>query len=141
MTLEITKLEKEDALNVILGRAPVPKVIDRINDAFTTNLPDLKFGLAFQALFESRSVGTDTPLIATAKANIEIIGVPHLFVLLVEDSFSMMALKTLKTVPEISDIYCATPDPVEIIITETDEGREFMGLVGDYSARNSYVDR
>lgn len=136
MKLETVKVEKPDGLNMIMGQSHFIKTVEDIHEALVGTVPGIKFGLAFNESSGPRLVrysGTDDALIDLAKKNAKNIGAGHLFVLFLENAFPINVLKALKEVPEICEIHCATANPVEVIVAQTDQGRGVMGLVDGYS--------
>ncbi len=132
------QVENPHAHNLVVGQSKHERTIDSIHTALVETSPDIKFGLAFNHTAVSvKSSGTDDALINLAVKNAECIGAGQTFVLMVDASETMPAMKALKTVPEIREIYCATSNPVEFLVVETSRGRGVMGLAGDYSEGDS----
>ncbi|MFQ5708889.1 MAG: adenosine-specific kinase [bacterium] len=132
MQLHTVKIEKPEGLNVIMGQSHFIKTVEDIYEALVGTVPGIKFGLAFNESSGPRLVrlsGTDDSLKDLAKQNAMNIGAGHLFILLLENAFPINVMKALKDVPEICEIYCATANPVEVIVAETEQGRGVMGLV------------
>lgn len=136
MKMETVKVENPNGLNVILGQSHFIKTVEDIHEALVCTVPGIKFGLAFNEASGPRLVrrsGTDEQLIELATKNARSIGAGHLFVLFLENAFPINVMKALKDVPEICEIYCATANPVEVVVAETDQGRGVMGLVDGYA--------
>lgn len=136
MNLQTVKIEKPEGLNMIIGQSHFIKTVEDIHEALVGTVPGIKFGLAFNESSGPRLVrytGTDDALIDLAKKNARNIGAGHLFILFLENAFPINVMKALKDLPEICEIYCATANPVEVVVAETDQGRGVMGLVDGFS--------
>lgn len=132
MELNIVKVEKPDEANVILGQAHFIKTVEDLHEAMVNSVPGIKFGLAFcEASIPAlvRASGTSDRLVDLAKTNAFQIGAGHCFIILQEGSFPINVLNAVKMVPEVCHIYCATANPLEVIIAETDQGRAILGVV------------
>jgi uncharacterized protein len=132
MELKIVKIEKPTDTNFILGQSHFIKTVEDIYEAIVSTNPNMKFGLAFcessgPAL--ARFVGNDQKLIDMAKINAMNIAAGHSFILFMENGFPVNILNTIKMVPEVCNIYCATSNPVEVIIAETEQGRGILGVI------------
>lgn len=133
MDLQVVRIEKPDALNVILGQSHFIKTVEDVHEALVTAVPGIRFGLAFceasgPALV--RATGTEEELVALAKQNALAISAGHSFVLFLGEGFyPINVLNTVKQVPEVCRIYCATANPVEVILAETDQGRGVLGVI------------
>lgn len=133
MELQMVRIEKPEALNLILGQSHFIKTVEDIHEALVTAVPGIQFGLAFceasgPALV--RATGTDDELVELAKQNGLALGAGHCFVLLLgEGYYPINVLNAVKQVPEVCRIYCATANEVEVILAETDQGRGVLGVV------------
>jgi len=132
MELTTVKIEKPESTNFILGQSHFIKTVEDIYEAIVQTNPSMKFGLGFceasgPALV--RWIGNDTSLIELAKKNALNLSCGHCFILFMENGFPVSILNVIKTVPEVCHIYCATANPTEVIIMETDQGRGIMGIV------------
>lgn len=127
------KIDKPENVNLILGQSHFIKTVEDIHEALVNTVPGVQFGLAFNeasGLCLVRWTGTDTPLIELAKKNALEIGAGHCFVLLLgEGYYPINVLNTLKMVPEVANIYCATANPTTVIVADTGEGRGILGVV------------
>ena len=136
MQLQTVKVENPDGWNMIMGQSHFIKTVEDIHEALIGTVPGIKFGLAFNEASGPRLIrfsGTDDALIDLAKKNAGQIGAGHVFILFMDNAFPVNVMKALKDVPEICTIYCATANPVEVILAETEQGRGVMGLVDGYS--------
>jgi len=132
METELVKLEFPEGYNIILGMSHFIKTVEDIHEALTEKVPDIKFGLAFCEASGPRLIrktGTDPELIDIAVKNAEKIAAGHSFIIILKDTFPIAVLNDLKKVEEICTIYCATGNPVEVIIAKSDQGRGIMGVI------------
>ena len=132
MNLSVVAIDKPEATNVIIGQSHFIKTVEDIYEAVVQSNPQIKFGLGFceasgPALV--RWVGNDPSLIELAKSNALKLACGHSFVLFIENGFPVNVLNAVKNVPEVCHIYCATANPVEVIVAETDLGRGIMGVI------------
>lgn len=143
MELQSVKIEKPEATNFILGQSHFIKTVEDIHEAVVTNVPGVKFGLAFCEASGKcliRWSGTDDEMIELAKKNAQAIGAGHSFILFLGEGFyPINILNTIKNVPEVARIFCATANPVEVIIAETEQGRGILGVI-DGSSPNGIED-
>ena len=133
MELTTVKIEKPDDVNLILGMSHFIKTVEDIHEALVNTVPGIKFGLAFcessgPALV--RYTGTDEAMIELAKQNALALSAGHSFIIfLAPGFFPINVLNAVKNVPEVCRIFCATANPVEVIIAETEQGRGILGVV------------
>jgi adenosine/AMP kinase len=133
MDLATVKIDKPNDINFILGQTHFIKTVEDIHEAMVQSIPGIKFGVAFcEASGEMlvRWSGTDDAMTDLAKRNALAIAAGHSFILFLGPGFfPVNVLNALKMVPEVCRIYCATANPVEVIIAETDQGRGIMGVI------------
>jgi adenosine/AMP kinase len=133
MLLTTVRIDKPDDINFILGQSHFIKTVEDIHEAIVQSIPGVKFGVAFcEASGEMlvRWSGTDTAMIELAKRNAMAISAGHSFILFLGAGFfPVNVLNTVKMVSEVCRIYCATANPVEVVIAETDQGRGIMGVI------------
>ncbi len=133
MQIVTFKIEKPDDINFVLGQSHFIKTVEDIHEAMVQSVPGIKFGLAFcessgPALV--RWSGTDDEMIELAKRNALALSAGHSFILFLGPGFfPVNVLNAVKMVSEVCRIFCATANPVEVIIAETDQGRGIMGVV------------
>ncbi len=133
MQLTSVKIDKPESVNFILGQSHFIKTVEDIHEALVATVPGIKCGLAFceasgPALV--RFSGTDEEMITLAKKNALALSAGHSFIVFLGDGFfPVNVLNTIKMVPEVCHIFCATSNPVEVILAETDEGRGILGVV------------
>ena len=138
MDIKTVKIEKPDGLNMILGHSHFIKTVEDIYEAMVNAVPMAKFGLAFCEASESclvRYAGTDDELIELAKKNAYNLSAGHSFILFMKDLFPVNVLNSIKNVTEVCRIFCATANPVEVIIAETELGRGILGVIDGFSSK------
>jgi uncharacterized protein len=133
MRLTTVKIEKPDDVNFILGQSHFIKTVEDIHEAMVQSVPGIKFGLAFceaSGAMLVRWTGTDDAMIELAKRNALVLSAGHSFILfLAPGFFPVNVLNRVKTVSEVCRIFCATANPVEVVIAETDQGRGILGVI------------
>jgi adenosine/AMP kinase len=133
MDLKIVQIDKPDDLNLILGQSHFIKTVEDIHEVMVASVPGCKFGLAFcessgPALV--RASGTDPDLVELAKKNALALSAGHSFILILgQGLYPINVLNPIKMVPEVCRIYCATANPVQVIVAETDQGRGILGVI------------
>ena len=138
MNLTTLKIENPDELNMILGHSHFIKTVEDIFEAMANGIPNAKFGLAFCEASQDclvRYAGTDEALIELAKKNAYALSAGHSFILFMKDAFPVNVLNAIKNVPEVCRIFCATANPVEVIIAQTDQGRGIMGVIDGFASK------
>jgi adenosine/AMP kinase len=121
-----------DDVNLILGQAHFIKTVEDLYEALVGSSPHLRFGLAFceaSGLRLVRRAGNDPDLVDLAVRHALAIGAGHSFVVLLRDGFPVNVLNQVKAVPEVCRIYCATANPVEVLVAETQQGRGVIGII------------
>ncbi len=132
MDLKLVQIENPDALNLILGQSHFIKTIEDIHEALVNAVPGIQFGVAFcEASGHTlvRHSGTNEELEQLAIRNARAIGAGHSFIVFLRDAFPINVLQAIKRVPEVCRIYCATANPAQIIVAETDQGRGILGVI------------
>ncbi len=132
LEFKAVRIEKGDDINIILGQSHFIKTVEDVYEALVNCVPQIKFGLAFvesSGVCKVRSEGTDPELKSLARQNALNIGAGHCFIIALKDVYPINVLNSVKMIPEVCSIYCATANPVEVIIAETDSGRGIMGVI------------
>ncbi len=133
MELKIVKIEKPETINFILGQTHFIKTVEDVHEALVNAVPGIKFGLAFCEASGKRLVrwsGTDPAMIELAKKNALAIGAGHTFLVFLSEGFyPVNVLNALKNVPEVCHIFCATANPTEVIVAESEQGRGVLGVI------------
>jgi len=130
--IRTVQFEKPEELNLILGQSHFIKTIEDLHEVLVGASPTLKFGVAFCESSGPRLVrksGNDPELVELAVRNALSIGAGHAFVILLKDGFPINVLNAVKAVPEVCGIYCATANPVEVVVGESEQGRAILGVV------------
>jgi adenosine/AMP kinase len=139
MELKIVPIEKPETINFVLGQTHFIKSVEDIHEAMVTHVPGIKFGLAFCEASGKcliRWTGTDDEMIELAKKNASAIGAGHAFILFLDEGFyPINVLNALKMVPEVCRIFCATANPTQVLVAETDQGRGVLGVVDGFSPK------
>ena len=139
--LEIKSVHMEfpsDA-NIIVGQSHFIKTVEDIYEAVATTVPQAKFGLAFNessGACLTRSEGNDAALRDAAVHNAQALGAGHTFVLLLQNAYPINVLNALRNVPEVCSIFCATANPVEIIVAQSEQGRGVLGVIDGSSPKS-----
>ena len=133
MEFSTVTIEKPLEINFVLGQSHFIKTVEDVHESLVTSVPGIKFGLAFCEASGKclvRTTGTDDELIELAVKNALAIGAGHSFILFLGDGFfPINVLNALKMVPEVCRIFCATANPTQVIIAETDQGRGILGVI------------
>jgi adenosine/AMP kinase len=131
--LMVVQIEKPEAVNLILGQSHFIKTVEDLYETLVGAVPGIKFGLAFcessgPALV--RASGTDDGLVELAERNAMALSAGHSFIIFLGEGFyPVNVLNAVKMVPEVCHIFCATANPVEVILAETEQGRGILGVV------------
>jgi len=132
MELLSVLIEKPEDLNLILGQSHFIKTVEDLYEVLAGTSPHLRFGLAFCESSGPRLVrreGNDDELIELATRNALNVGAGHSFIVFLREGFPVNVLNQVKQVPEVCRIFCATANPVEVLVAETDQGRAIVGVV------------
>ena len=136
METHVVHLENPNGLNVILGQAHFIKTVEDLHEALVSAVPGVRFGVAFCESSGPRLVrtaGTDPALITLAARNAQAIGCGHVFLILLGNAYPINVLGAVRQVPEVCQIYCATANPLDVIVAETEQGRGILGVVDGQS--------
>ena len=132
MNLSVLSIEKPQEMNFILGHAHFIKTVDDIYEAIVQTNPGMKFGVAFCEASGPclvRSAGNDEDLVKLARSNALAISAGHTFVVFMDKGFPVNILNAVKMVTEVCRVHCATANPTQVIIAETDQGRGILGVI------------
>ncbi|HEX9043145.1 MAG TPA: adenosine-specific kinase [Trebonia sp.] len=132
LSFEVVTVDKPADMNVIVGQAHFIKTVEDLHEALVGVSPHLRFGLAFCEASTARLVrrsGNDDELTALAARNALAIGAGHSFVILLREGFPVNVLNAVKAVPEVCGIFCATANPVDIVVAVTARGRGIAGVI------------
>jgi adenosine/AMP kinase len=132
MELLTVKIDKPEDSNVILGQSHFIKTVEDVHEALVNSVPGIKFGLAFCEASGPclvRVSGNDDELQKLAQDNAYALSAGHTFIVVLRDAFPVNVLPAIKAVPEVCSIFCATANPVEVILAETELGRGVVGVI------------
>ena len=139
MNIETVTIEKPEVINFILGQSQFNNTVADIHEALGSAVPGIKCGLAFCEASGKcliRWTGTDQEMIELAKQNAEAIGAGHSFILFLGEGFyPINVLNAVKNVPEVARIFCATANPTEVLLAQTEQGRGILGVVDGFSPK------
>ena len=136
METHVVRVENPDGLNLILGQAHFIKTVEDLHEALAGAAPGIRVGVAFCESSGPRLVrttGTDPALVTLAARNAQAIGCGHVFIILLGNAYPINVLGAVRQVPEVCQIYCATANPLEVIVAETEQGRGILGIVDGQS--------
>ena len=135
MEMTTVKMEIPDEANIIIGQTHFIKTVEDIYEIMVNSVPQAQFGLAFCEASGPclvRTEGNDDSLKETAIRNAHTLAAGHSFVLLIKNAFPINVLNAIKQCREVCSIYCATANPVEVIIAETEQGRGILGVIDGF---------
>ncbi len=139
MELTTVKIDKPEPINFILGQSHFVKTVEDIHEALVSAVPGINFGLAFCEASGKcliRLTGTDEAMVELARRNAQAIGAGHSFILFLgEGFFPINVLKAVQGVPEVCRIFCATANPTEVLVAQTEQGRGILGVVDGFSPK------
>lgn len=138
LEFKCVKIKKQDDLNFILGQSHFIKTVEDIYEAIVSSVPDVKFGLAFceaSGAAKVRVEGNDETLKALAAENALAIAAGHSFIIFIKQAYPINLLNAIKCLPEVCTIYCASANPTEVIIAQTDSGRGILGVIDGASCK------
>ena len=137
MELKLVQIEKPEDTNFILGQSHFIKTVEDIHETLVTHVPGIQFGLAFCEASGKRLIrwsGTNPEMIALAQKNALAIGAGHSFILFLGEGFyPVNILDAVQAVPEVCQIYCATANPAQVVVAESDQGRGILGVIDGFS--------
>jgi len=140
MEMTTVKMEIPDEANIIIGQTHFIKTVEDIYEIMVNSVPQAQFGLAFCEASGPclvRTEGNDDSLKETAIRNAHTLAAGHSFVLLIKNAFPINVLNAIKQCREVCSIYCATANPVEVIIAETEQGRGILGVIDGFKPKGT----
>ena len=143
MELKTVTIEKPADMNFILGQSHFIKTVEDLFEAIVQTVPSMKFGIAFcessgPALV--RYAGNEQRLIETAQKNAVALSCGHSFIVFMEGGFPVNILNAITNVPEVCQTFCATANPVEVIIAESEQGRGILGVIDGVKTKGLETD-
>jgi uncharacterized protein len=138
LEMKAVRLELPADSNIIVGQSHFIKTVEDLYEAVSTTVPQAKFGVAFNessGACLTRAEGNDPTLKDAAVRNAQALACGHTFVLLLQNAYPINVLNAIRNVPEVCSIFCATANPVEIIVAQTEQGRGVLGVVDGSSPK------
>ena len=138
MELKAVRLLIPEDCNIILGQSHFIKTIEDLYEILVAAVPGIRFGIAFNEASGPclvRHQGNDQELVLSAADNIRNVGAGHTFLIVLKNAFPINVLNAVRQCQEVCSIYCATANPVEVIVAETEQGRGILGVVDGYSPK------
>ena len=143
MELKLVPLEIPESGNLILGQAHFIKTVEDVYEAIVNTVPHMKFGVAFNEASGpclTRVDGNDEDLKAMAQRNATGLAAGHVFVVVMREGYPINVLGRIKDVPEVCSIYCATANPVQVVVAESDQGRGVIGVIDGFPPKGVETD-
>ena len=143
MDLQTVRLEIPDGGNIIVGQSHFIKTVEDIYESIVNTVPQMKFGVAFSEASGPcliRVDGNDDELKASAARNAEAIAAGHIFVVVMTEGYPINILRRITETPQVVNIYCATANPVEVIVAHTAQGRGILGVIDGESPKGIETD-
>jgi uncharacterized protein len=138
LELHAVKLRIPENANIVLGQSHFIKTVEDVYEAMVNSAPQVKFGIAFNEASGpclTRADGNDAELQAAAVEMATAVGAGHFFAVVMRDAFPINTLKAIQATPEVCNIFCATANPVEVIVAQTEQGRGVLGVVDGFSPK------
>jgi adenosine/AMP kinase len=138
MEIQLVPIEKPEDINVIIGQSHFIKTVEDLHEALAGAVPGCRFGLAFNEASGPclvRASGTSEPMTSLAKKNAQAIGAGHAFVVFLDGCYPVNVLNAVKNVPEVCRVFCATANPVQIVVAESEQGRGILGVIDGNAPR------
>jgi adenosine/AMP kinase len=132
LEFKLVQINKPDDVNLILGQSHFIKTVEDLYEALVNSVPGIKFGLGFvesSGACKVRTEGNDPQLKELAAQNCLEIGAGHSFLVLLRNGYPLNVLNAIKAIPEVCSIYCASSNPVEVVIAESKLGRGILGVI------------
>lgn len=143
MELSSVRMDIPEGSNIILGQTHFIKTAEDLYEIITTTVPQAKFGIAFSEASGPcliRSEGNDAELVQTCIHNLEKLRAGHVFCILLKDAFPINILNAVKACPEVCRIFCATANPLEAVLAESEQGRGIMGVIDGFPPKGRETD-
>ena len=138
MEIQTVAMEISDGANIIIGQTHFIKTAEDLYEVMINAVPGIKFGIAFCEASGPclvRAEGNDSSLRESAIQNALNIGAGHTFVILMKEAFPVNVLNAIKARQEVCSVFCATANPVQVIVAETEQGRGILGVIDGYSPK------
>ncbi len=134
--IELVEIENPDELNLILGMSHFIKTAEDVHEVMVGTVPGVKYGMAFSEASMDRLLrteGTDPDLVDLAARNMERIASGHTFIVFMRDAFPINFLKGILAVPEVVNVFCATANPVSVVVARNERGGGILGVIDGYA--------
>jgi len=138
LEFDSVRMQYPSDANIVIGQSHFIKTVEDLYEVMVTAVPQAKFGLAFNESSGpclTRAEGNDDELRAAAIGNAQALAAGHTFVLLVRNAYPINVLNAIKQVPEVCSIFCATANPVEVVLARSEQGRGIMGVIDGSSPK------
>ena len=138
MELKTIEMEIAEGCNIILGQTHFIKTAEDLYEVIATTVPQAKFGIAFTEASGPcliRTEGNDGELINSCVKNLQKLGAGHVFCILLKNAFPINVLNQIKNCPEVCRIFCATANPLEVVVAETPQGKGILGVIDGFSPK------
>jgi len=138
MELKLLQLEIPEGGNLILGQTHFIKTVEDVYEAIVNTVPQMKFGVAFNEASGpclTRVDGNDEALKAMAQRNATAVAAGHIFVIVMREGYPINVLGRIKDVPEVCAIFCATANPVQVVVAESEQGRGVLGVIDGFAPK------
>ncbi len=132
MEIHVVGIENPGGLNLILGQSHFIKTVEDLHEALVGTVPGVRFGAAFceaSGVRLVRTTGTDPELARLAARNMQAVGCGHAFLVVLGNAYPVNVLDAVRRVPEVCHVYCATANPLQVIVGETEQGRGILGVI------------
>ena len=143
LTLRVVPIQTPEEINLILGQSHFIKTVEDLHEALVGAVPGIQFGLAFCEASGPALVrwsGTDDELSALARSTMRELGAGHAFLILLRNAYPINVLPAVRAVQEVCGIYCATANPVQVIVAETEQGRGILGVIDGFHTQGIETD-
>lgn len=143
LEIKAVRMDFPSDANIVVGQSHFIKTVEDLYEAVATTVPQAKFGLAFNESSGAcliRSEGNDQVLRDAAIRNAQALGAGHTFILLIQNAYPINVLNAIRNVPEVCTVFCATANPVEIIIAHSEQGRGVLGVIDGESPKGAESD-
>jgi adenosine/AMP kinase len=143
LTLRVVPIQTPEEINLILGQSHFIKTVEDLHEALVGAVPGIQFGLAFCEASGPALVrwsGTDDKLSALARETMHELGAGHAFLILLRNAFPINVLPAVRAIQEVCGIYCATANPVQVIVAETEQGRGILGVIDGFHTQGVETD-
>ncbi len=143
MELRVEKIQLPEEMNIIFGQSHFIKTVEDLYEVIVNSVPNAQFGLAFNEASGPclvRKDGNNPELVKLAVENVRRIGAGHTFLIILKDAYPINILPAVKSCREVATVFCATANPVEVILAETEQGRGVLGVVDGFSPKGVELD-